>query len=200
MSCDLSSRSQRVMEFQLVSLRQIGESLLKLLDDDLKDDLLYVAGDLSRQSFVPVGSFHTSPHNAGAMQLAEELKTTARGAHCQQERVGSRIPASSIDGRVGDGEALPQPTIVVLLNCTTFSNPAFAIELQSALDAGQRIVLAHDTAVTFEEILSNTPQALIDGGLYNELAVPLYQGEHRKVSAPLQHTTMRVSACLHDLA
>ena len=39
MSCDLSSRSQRVMEFQLVSLRQIGESLLKLLDDDLKDDL-----------------------------------------------------------------------------------------------------------------------------------------------------------------
>ena len=52
------------------------------------------------------------------------------------------------------------------------------------------VVLVHDASVAFSDVIQRTPASLMARGIYNELAVALYAGEHRRVS--LHHVAAKM--------
>ena len=157
----------RINDFQLVSLRQIGQALLHPLLAARADDTLYIASELMMRPIVLPTQIVTSPHNPGAHALSQELSARA-------------------------SKVVNQPAcFLLLLNADTFSDSLLALEVEAAFDAGQRLVLVHDTSVKFGDVIQRTPSQLQARGLYDELAVALYTGEHREVS--LRHIAAKMA-------
>jgi len=103
------------------------------------------------------------------------------------------LPSASSDIPCGsDGRNLsPSATVMFLyLNNQTFLNEAgrlLADEVRSARAAGVRILLVHETdsargGMDFGVLFHRTPEDLIKGGIYKELAIMLAPGKHRSVS------------------
>ena len=71
------------------------------------------------------------------------------------------------------------------------ADEALAREVSKARAAGLPVVLVHENdgardGCAFDMLFQTTPQELIDGGLYNTLAVPFMSGDaHRKLSRAL---------------
>ena len=151
---------QRIEPFQLVSLRLVSEALLQ--------QPLFIATDLSHQSYTLSSSPYASPHNNGAQELLDELVEEARAP----------------------GESDRPASFLLLLNGRVFDDPQLVDEVITAMDTGQPIVMVHDVRVPFADIIARTPQRLAaqppDGcGLYNAIAVALLEGPHRAVSLRL---------------
>lgn len=89
----------------------------------------------------------------------------------------------------------PKPTrFLVYLNKQTFRGKmgeAFAQEVRDALAADLKIAVVHENDDTrdgceFDLFFKTTPQDLIDGGLYRQIAIAFMKGEgHRKVGRAL---------------
>lgn len=166
----------RLSAFQDVALREVAG---RLLPDG--HGAVYLDGELAlpRASAPlppPPGGkrYHVycSPHNAGATELIRELagvQWTAEEAELS-EAVQMLV---YLDGRtwVGDG--------------------AFAAEVERAMGCGVRLLLAHEMpgigqaarhGVEFSSFFQSTPQRLIEGGIYDDLAVPLKGAVFRPTS------------------
>ena len=176
----------RVKDFQLVSLRLIGEGLLKPSMEDHSDDSFEIWGDPARNGPTIKGVVATSIHNQGAEDLANELLAAANGSMSARSRRRKRLHLnqSAING---SGQVAHEPTcFLLLLDAYTFDDSALEDEVKQAIRAQQKIVLAHDVATTFDDIIARTPQSLKQLGLYNALATPLLEdGEFRQVSLRL---------------
>ena len=164
----------RIKDFHLVSLRQIGQALLQPLISTHGSDTLYVAAEIVERPLVLPSEIATSAHNAGAAALSEELSSMA--THNSDRRTSLEAPP---------------PCFLLLLNAETFNDPLLGPEVVAVLDAGQQLVLVHDTSVAFSDVIQRTPQPLMDRGMYNELAVALHTGEHRQVS--LRHIALKMA-------
>ena len=90
--------------------------------------------------------------------------------------------------RLGDGPGC----FVLLLDACTYDDDTLAADVLAALDEGQRVVLVHDVRVAFSDVIQRTPASLMARGIYDELAVQLYAGEHRRVS--LHHVAAKMGA------
>ena len=154
---------QRIKDFQLVSLRWVGEALLRALlrppaVDGLTDSLI-IAGSLSEQALILPAPIQTSTHNPGAGDLSQEIQKEAGG------KIGNKPPC-----------------FLLLLNATTYDDPDLVGEIVQVLEGDQRLILVHDVNISFSDIMERTPPQLSGKGMYNELAVALLDGEHRHVS------------------
>mmetsp|Transcript_10259 Transcript_10259/g.27318 ORF Transcript_10259/g.27318 Transcript_10259/m.27318 type:complete len:316 (+) Transcript_10259:108-1055(+) len=162
----------RIGEFQVVSLRQIGQALIKPLIPERCDDELYIESELVEMPMVLTSRLSTSPWNPGAEELSQEVISQA--------------------SHIGEGPSC----FLLLLNGRTYDNRTNIVDsVLTVLDAGQRLILVHDAEdVSFNDIIENTPQELLDRGLYKELAVPLFSHDHRKVS--LRQIAAKMTTCV----
>ena len=165
----------RVKDFQLVTLRQIGQELMTLLVKTRADDVLYIAGELVESPLVLPSRLVVSEHNAGAPDLSQELQGASRRSVNRSLTRSLTRPFTSVVSNAPE-------CVLLLLDERTFEHPSVAIEVHAVLDAAQRLVLVHDVRVPFGEIIERTPKSLRERRLYDELAVMLLPGEHRQVS------------------
>ena len=187
----------RVRDFQLVSLRQIAEQVVRASPAyEGVPVALYLPGDRSLTFRHRVGLW-VSEANEGAREVAEEL------AHTFPRVALVDAPAYLREAEAdGDGN----DTMLVYLNAKTFASCAsegspssqladelrrvlrrMAVQRETASRGCTRIVLVHECegargACAFDQILAATPMHLKEGGLYKPLAIGLHGGEHRDVS------------------
>ena len=173
----------RFKDFQIVSIKLMTEQLLRGCPQEtyLEDLRLFVPGELPRQRLTlrrrPV--VFASPNNPGALTVAKDIASA----------MGGRIDVTS--------DASEAPTIthfLLLLNDRTYLDTAgktFAEELRSARAAGVKVLTVHENdqerggcefCMFFD---GRTPQDLVEGGIYDALAVALYSGQFWPVSAAL---------------
>ena len=167
----------------MVSIKLMTEQLLRGCPQEiyLEDLRLFVPGELPRQKLTlrrrPV--VFASPNNPGALTVAKDIASA----------MGGRIDVTS--------DASEAPTIthfLLLLNDRTYLDTAgktFAEELRSARAAGVKVLIVHENdqerggcefCMFFD---GRTPQDLVEGGIYDALAVALYSGQFWPVSAAL---------------
>ena len=151
--------------FQLESLRLIGEGLLP-------GSSLYIAGQPLHLTVRIASKVFASPYNASAIALADEL---VRETGEDTWRATARATAECF---------------LLLLDSTVFDQPELVAEVAAAIDEHQKVVLVHDVSVEFADIIERTPPELRDQppigrGLYHDLAIPLMNGPHRRVSMHL---------------
>ena len=82
----------------------------------------------------------------------------------------------------GDERQLAQHFLLYLSSNTFEDATGLQDELSTALDDGTSLLLVHELregrgALPFGAIIERTPLALLQRGIYNSLAVPLYDGE-----------------------
>ena len=104
-------------------------------------------------------------------------------------------PANETSFGTRSSKAPQEPTHFLLyLTKKTFmglKGKGLAHEVRTARAAGLPVVLVHENdgardGCAFDTLFQTTPQELIDGGLYNTLAVPFMSGDaHRKLSRAL---------------
>uniref|UniRef100_A0A7S3TEN2 Tyrosine-protein kinase ephrin type A/B receptor-like domain-containing protein n=1 Tax=Emiliania huxleyi TaxID=2903 RepID=A0A7S3TEN2_EMIHU len=191
----------RIEEFQIVSLKMISEALLLQTPAyaSLKTLPLKVPGELERQrfGFVKPVILWASPANPGARDLANELATTFPGLRVSRAAVTPKGPPpllrsmSSLRaasarqlGRPSAGP--PEATHMLLYLCeATWLDERLEEQVKAARDAGLPIVMAHEKdpdlgGCAFARFFETTPQELVAGGLYRNLAISCFSGRHRK--------------------
>eukprot|EP00966_Prymnesium_polylepis_P218057 5046647-Prymnesium_polylepis.1 len=162
----------RIMAFQLVSLVQIAEDMLRLSPHQDPNLSLYIPGSLLEQSLVftrPV-VLYVSPHNPGAAGAAEELRSQfhglrvtsflpAAGAHplgrvlrraltsgpmeVGGNRESERASGAETGAAAGAGEAPSH--FLLYLNEQTFTNGgAYAQEVRAARAVGLPMAMVHE--------------------------------------------------------
>ena len=167
----------RIGEFQRVSLQIIAEALLLQTPSySRKPSLpLYVPGDVRRQTlaFTKPVLLWASPVNAGASVLADELADT--------------FPSLSISKAAAAGQATH---MLLYLNRATWSDVGEQLlrQVKQAREAGLPIVMAHEQdpekdSCAFDVFFQTTPQELLQGGIYNDLARSLLPGVYREARA-----------------
>ena len=168
----------RLKDFQLVTLRQIGQQLMTSLIETRADDTLYIAGELVERPLMLPSRLVASEHNAGASDLLLELQGQAETS---SNRPLSRALSRSLTRSLTPARSASD-CFLLLLDERTFESSAVEAEVHAALDTGQRRVLVHDARVAFSDIIARTPPLLKERRLYDDLAVMLLTGEHRQVS------------------
>ena len=181
----------RVGAFQKVTMRLIAERLLPAA----ASGTTYIPGELHRlRVALPPPQdgrgYHLfcSEHNAGALELAQEMAD----ALSVPLRVSSEASSMHECARV-----------LVYLNGLTWTSGArsvaFAAQLEQAMQAGLRPLLVHETpgalgagelrhACEFGSFFSTTPQALLDAKLYDPIAIALKQAQ------PWRHVSLVMMA------
>ena len=115
-----------------------------------------------------------SPANPGAKALADELADICPS--------GLTVASSA--------EAPESATHMLLyLNLDTWSDERLAEQVKQARDDELPIVMAHENdpdrgGCLFAKFFETTPQELIEGGLYSDLARSCFSGVHREVPPP----------------
>ena len=169
----------RIGEFQRVSLQIIAEALLLQMPSYSRRPSLplNVPGDVRRQTlaFTKPVLLWASPVNAGASVLADELADT--------------FPSLSISKAAAAGQATH---MLLYLNRATWSNVGEQLlrQVKQAREAGLPIVMAHEQdpekdSCAFDVFFQTTPQELLQGGIYNDLARSLLPGVYREARACL---------------
>ena len=133
---------------------------------------LVVPGEVQGQNlgFAKPVLLWASPANPGANDLAGELATAFTG-----------LTVSTTD--------TPERATHMLLYLTqnTWSDERLAEQVKAARAAGLPIVMAHENdpslgGCAFARQFETTPQELIAGGLYQDLAVACFAGIHREAA------------------
>ena len=115
-----------------------------------------------------------SPANPGAEALADELADICPS--------GLTVTSSA--------EAPESATHMLLyLNLDTWSDERLAEQVKQAREDELPIVMAHENdpdlgGCLFAKFFETTPQELIEGGLYSDLARSCFSGVHREVPPP----------------
>ena len=114
-----------------------------------------------------------SPANAGARVLADEIADAVAG-----------LTISTADARPATATHM-----LLYLNEHSFvSDERLADQVKQAREDRLKIVMAHENdpdlgGVEFNRFFETTPQELIAGGLYTDLAKSCFPGRHRKARA-----------------
>ncbi|EOD27539.1 hypothetical protein EMIHUDRAFT_468827 [Emiliania huxleyi CCMP1516] len=159
----------RIEEFQLALLlcspNFLGSTSLPLT----------VTGELRIRAFgfSTFAKVWASPANAGARELAEELVAAFPG-----------LIVSTAE------EAGDATHMLLYLNEHSFSDERLAEQVTQARQDRLPIVMAHENdpdlgGCEFSKFFETTPQELIAGGLYKDLARSCFPGRHREVSLVL---------------
>ena len=182
----------RIGVFQDISMRLIAEAILPLH----LHGVTYLQGEISRAAPVrlppPRRSFawhvYCSPHVPGGVELIDEVADA-----CQL----SVRASTQLD------ELVHCECMLVFLTGRTWTcgerSAAFAAEVRHAMDSGVRLLLAHEMpgvggqidrhGVEFSTFFAcdagATDPALLQRGIYSEIAVPLKGGEWREASMAL---------------
>jgi len=188
----------RIEEFQLISLKIIAEAVLLCSPAyQNKTSLpLCVSGELESQSLVfsKQTTVWASPANPGAAELACELASAFRGLTVSNVAdVGSSAsahPSMALRGLDRPGKATH---MLLYLNQNTWledDGERLAEHVKQAREDKLKIVMAHENdpdlgGCQFSRMFEVTPQELIAGGLYKDLAKSCFPGRHRKVSLVL---------------
>jgi hypothetical protein len=184
----------RLSVFQDVTLRLIAARVLQ--HSRVAPGGTYVQGELSNKKLQPLRSpahengYHVycSPHNAGALELVQEMAAVLSMNPLATESI--------------DNIAMCDHMLVYLTALTWTSgnaSAAFAKEVEHTMNAGVHILLAHEMSgcrgqearhgcefiqfFTCED--GATPGQLLHRGIYSEIAVALKGVEWRKVSMVL---------------
>ena len=112
-----------------------------------------------------------SPFDEGAEELANELATNFSG-----------LTVSTAE------EAGDATHMLLYLNADTWSDERLAEQVKQARQDRLKIVMAHENdpalgGCQFSRFFEVTPQELIAGGLYKDLANSCFPGRHRKARA-----------------
>lgn len=179
----------RVRQFQDESLRLLLQAVLRSEGAARADGRVYVPDPLMRtppRLAAPAAGrgahLYVSPHNAGAKAVAELLAQEAR------ECCPTSVPLVITSERADAAEHF-----LLYLNSETHSSAgaeALHSELWETLACGVHILLAHEQrsslgGLPFADVLDATPRPLLDGRIYKEIATPLYEGSHLRVSLRL---------------
>ncbi|EOD07115.1 hypothetical protein EMIHUDRAFT_448489 [Emiliania huxleyi CCMP1516] len=175
----------RIDEFQLISLKIIAEAVL-LCSPNFLDRTslpLCVSGELESQSlaFSKPCTLWASPANAGSLALADEI-----AAAFAPDRETAGLTICTTDDRPASATHL-----LLYLNEDSFvSDERLAEQVKQAREDKLKIVMAHENdpalgGCQFSRFFEVTPQELIAGGLYKDLAKSCFPGRHRKVSLVL---------------
>jgi len=162
----------RIDDFQRVSLKMIAEALLLQTPVYATEKALplTVPGEVQGQNlaFAKPILLWASPANPGAKELAGELAAAFIG-----------LTVSTTD--------TPERATHILLYLTrdTWSDERLAEQVKAARAASLPIVMAHENDPSlggspFARQFEITPQELISGGLYRNLAVSCFPGNHRE--------------------
>ena len=171
----------RVLAFQDITMRLLGARLLGIRSSEVA-----MRSELAGSMTIPPPrkgcKYHVycSTHNAGAMQLLEEL--TSAGFR------GLQVCKSGMSEELQSCESM-----LLYLNRSTWTTTDGSINTQlvgeclGAISKKVRIVLAHempseDGGVPFEDVIQATPRSLLAAGLYNQIASPLKGGPWRQTS------------------
>jgi len=164
----------RIDDFQRVSLKMIAEALLLQTPAYAKEKSLPLAvpGEVQGQNlgFANPVLLWASRANPGAKDMADELAAAF-----------TRLTVSTMD--------TPERAthMLLYLNQDTWSDERLAEQVTAARAASLPIVMAHESDPSlgggpFARQFEITPQELISGGLYRDLAVSCFPGNHREVS------------------
>lgn len=177
----------RVTQFQHATLRSMLTAVMPPRSTD-RDDKLYMPSDVQHQRlYLPRLSPIDAPSVAGGERSHLYVCAANEGASDVAASLASyaaSAPGPSAQGqqllRVATGQGLWRDAghILVYLNATTFDNresrcEALIAELEAVLRQGQtKLVLCHEQreshgACTFDSLIKQTPQRLINHGLYN---------------------------------
>ena len=173
----------RIIDFQSVSLKLLAQEVLRGCPYPPEAPRIFIEGELSMQkrAFRSRPRLYTSPNNPGARAVAEDLR---RGMHGAIDLVAD---ASGMNGATH---------FMLYLNDQTYLEDAgmkLADELRAVrADGGAvRVVMVHendsarggcDFGILFD---GRTPQDLMQGGIYSDLALALYSGPFFPVSVAL---------------
>ena len=181
---------------------------------------VFVQDELSRRKtelLLPAsGGFHVyvSDHNPGAVELMLELATrlemqlteTAAFTETSSQQAGTR--QLHVTRSLSNLQACDH--ILVCLNDLTWTrrneSAAFAAEVAQAMESGVNLLLAHEMPgigqegrhpCGFDAFFScdrgTTPQALLRGGIYTSIAIPLRGVEWREASMVMLAGALAVS-------
>jgi len=138
---------------------------------------------------------YASPHNPGAERMAKELIAAFEASERPRLRMAPllvRDGGDDDDDGSADAQRIVRPPdfMVLYLNGETWlgeSGASLAREVAAANKAGLRIVLLHENdelrgGCPFARFFQTTPGALIDGGLYSDIAVAMHAVPFREVS------------------
>jgi len=195
-------RWHRIFVFQLVSLKLIAEQMLLASPAYLhkKSLPLVVRRELVERGVqLPVGaSVYVSAANPAADAAAQEVR--------------AKFPELEILSDLGAALSRTFSTHFFLyLTKDTFRGRhglRLAEELRKARAAGMPVLLIHENdaskdSCSFSQFFVSTPDDLIEGGLYKDLAVPFMDGAHREESKMLAGAKLSAhrekSRCCHQL-
>jgi len=171
----------RLGPYQDMTLRLIAEEVLSLQKPT------YVLGELATQypTLPPPrrGEYHLfcSASNLDAGKLLDELVSEL---HLDEFRWSSEIkdlPACAF--------------MLIYLTAQTWTSgeasTKFAIEVERALELGTHVILAYEAppqvwgrpnTISFEDLRDVTPNSLLQAGIYQKIATPLWGGTYRRCS------------------
>ncbi|KAL1520403.1 hypothetical protein AB1Y20_021989 [Prymnesium parvum] len=178
----------RLSAYQMLSLRLIVEAAL-VHTPHRGARLTYRSEVLPSQvKFKKRVRLYASKHNPGAARFADELADAVK----QLERVDSFDADDDV--------------FVLYLNAHAFSGPEgllLARELRAARAAHARVFMVHENCAEhagcdFSIFFNTTPRDLINGGLYDVLASPVYPTPHRELSLALAAKGLREQLARHS--
>ena len=185
----------RVKAFQQVSIRQLlGHILVEEVNARGGEERLYLDKDflhkplelprLARSS----NHIYVSTDNEGASEVASLLASELLRRRCSRHLTIAATPQ----------DAKTAPCFLLYLNKHTYTyasgGPRTALhdDVADAMARGATLILVHEqrsqhSAVPFAYFLEHqsTPESLLEAGIYNNCAIPLYDGEHGRVSLAL---------------
>jgi len=194
-----------------MTMRQIAE---RLLPDAAGNTFL--AREIVSQSLKPLRApnahYHVycSSHNHGAIQLAMEV-SGERGFTLQSKGQETARTVNALYTTTEVSNLAECDHMLLYLTSRTWTqgetSAALSEELQKALDLGVHILLVHEMpgvggqearfACEFGQFFSDpngaTPHALLEQGIYSEIAVPMKGGAWREVSMALMHMALCMS-------
>ena len=172
------------MSINLLVLRMLRELPFYRINSFQLDQGLQLGTSLDSSTFVYPNTLFVFENNFGIDNVLDALEEEKR----------NKVSTISGEASFTDNVSAYASEDVVLLylrksifeeNDATFNNL-----VENALEIGMQFVLVHerdsDKSCEFEQIIKQTPEALIARGIYNSIAVPLYtKTEYRTISMHL---------------
>lgn len=165
---------------------------------------LYIPGEISRYKLTftsPVAVF-TSENNPGALAAAQMLQKSYPELQITSVPPAEVRAALGLSVSISSEEQLEVTVLLLYLNDQTYLGDAgerLGTELLAAQRAGCSILMLHendlhkggcDFSVYFD---GRTPTELLQGGIYEALAVSLFPGAYQPVSIALAATALQAS-------
>jgi hypothetical protein len=163
---------------------------------------LYIPGEISRHKLTftrPVAVF-TSENNPGALAIAQMLQESYPELQLTSVPPAAVRAALGLSSSISSAAQVEATVMLLYLNDHTYLGDAgerLGTELLAVQRAGCSIMMMHENdtgkgGCEFGDFFDGrTPTKLLQGGIYDALAVSLFPGAHRPVSIALAATALQ---------